>query len=130
MEQLPFTPLEFIALALEYVRHLLPALITVISLDVVLIVLALLGAGGGFRNAAKAIRSSLLVGGIVGAIALLLVVPATGADFGDLRGWIDYTTMLGAGVGFGLAAALVSYPPIQILVASNSYRRASHFTRH
>ncbi|MCG5548664.1 hypothetical protein [Halorhodospira halochloris] len=127
--ELPVSPLEVLALGLEYVRPVLGALITVISIDVALLLLALLGFGGGFRNAGKAIKSSLMLGGVVGVIALVLAVPATGAGFNDLLGWIDYATLLGAGIGFGLAAAVISYPPIQLLVASNSRHQARHFTR-
>lgn len=129
MELLPFTPLEFIALTLEYVRPVLPALITVIAIDIVLLGFTLLGIGGGFRNAGQAVNKSLMLGTIVGGVTLILVLPATSANFADLHGWIDYATILGAGAGFGLAAAVLSYPPIQLLIAANSYQRASHFTR-
>ncbi|MBK1735751.1 hypothetical protein CKO15_10770 [Halorhodospira abdelmalekii] len=121
--ELPFTPLEAIALGLEYVRPVLTALIVVISIDVILLLLAILGVAGGFRNAGSALKNALGVGGVVGVITLLLAVPATGASFADLSGWIDYATLFGAAAGFGLAAAAVTYPPLQLIVASNSYER-------
>lgn len=127
--ELPVSPLELLALGLEYLRPLLAALVTVISIDVVLLVIALLGVGGGFRNASQAIKSSLLLGSVVGLVTLVLAVPATGARFTDLLGWLDYVTLVSTGIGFGLAAAVISYPAIQLLVASTSYQTARHFLR-
>ncbi len=55
-------------------------------------------------------RVALLVGAIVAVLAFLALPSLTGSSLGEMRYWVDWASLAGMALGFGLAAGLFALP--------------------
>jgi hypothetical protein len=107
-----FSPLGIIAVLLELIRPLLPLILIVLAGVVVCLIAALR------RHQlahAKALRLSLLSGGVVALAALLLGPWITQASFADLTGVLDWLSLIGGALAVGVLATILLVAPFSVL---------------
>ena len=109
-----FSLAGILAVALEFFRPWLWLIAAVAAVELVLLILAL-RRGRPARQLA-AVRGPALLIGVIALIAAALMLPGiTSAGFSDLYGLLDWAALLGVSVGVGVAAALLSLPPMMLL---------------
>ena len=109
-----FSIFGILAVVLELVRPILLPMALVIVVDLALLALVIgrhraLNISGGIITAAG-------LGVLLGIAAALYFPIWTGASLAQLQSAIDYMAVIGAGVGIGIAAGMILYPPLQLLM--------------
>ncbi len=103
-----------LAVVLEFFRPFLWLIALVVLVDLVLLALALRGGHSAARFAAA--RGPALIVGAIALVAAVFILPGmTQAGFSDLYGLLDWAALLGASLAAGVAAALVTLPPLMLL---------------
>lgn len=108
-----FSLIGILAVLLELVRPFVLPIGVLLLVEVV--ALGLLFMRRGRLRVRPAVRSSIVLGLAVGLLAAVGLPAWTGASLAQLSGWLDYATIIGAGVGAGLAVGLAGYPLLQLL---------------
>jgi hypothetical protein len=103
-----------LAIGLEILRPMLPLLIALVAVDIAL--LAWLLARPGQWRVRAAARLAVLAGGGAFLAAVLGLPPLTGAGFSNLHGLLDFAALTGMALAMAVAVALMSYPPLQVLL--------------
>lgn len=109
-----FSLLGILAVVLEVIRPLLPLLLGLLVVEVFLLAGVVRGRRAMQFQSAR--RMALAVFAAAFVIALLAVPPFTGAGFGSMSGALDWLALTGAAFGIGLAVALASWAPLQLLL--------------
>lgn len=120
LDIIPYTPLEVLAVIVEFLRPVLGAIAAVAVIDVVLLGLSAAGLGGSFRGFGRALGSALAVGAAVFLVALTLLPAASDGSWATVQGATDLFAVTAGALGLGLGAAVAIYPPVQYLVGMAS----------
>jgi len=109
-----FSIFGILAVVLEVIRPILLPLGLIIVVDLLLLALVI----GRHRalNIASGVITAAGLGVLLGIAAALYFPVWTGAGISQLQSGIDYLAVIAAGVGIGLAAGLILYPPLQLLM--------------
>jgi len=109
-----FSLIGILAVVLELFRPILLPLAAIIALD--LLLLTRVFARRKSLDVSTGIKRAIGVGALIG-IASALYLPAwTGASLSQLQSLIDYAGILAAGLGVAIAVAVITYPPLQLMV--------------
>jgi len=109
-----FSIFGILAVVLELLRPVLLPLALVILADALLYIWVI--ARHAHLRIAPALRVSAVLG-IAGGIGAALYFPVwTGASITQLSSLLDYVAVLGAGIGLGVAFAILVYPLVQLIM--------------
>lgn len=72
--------------------------------------LAVLAFRSGDTSWRLGLRRALLLGGAVAVASFLLIPVGVGSSLDELRYWVDWAALFGVALGFGGAAAWISWP--------------------
>lgn len=108
-----FSIFGILAVVLELLRPILPLIGIVVVVDLLLLALVI----GRHRqlDVRRGVKLATRVG-VVAAIAAALYFPIwTSASLDQLASLVDFAGVIGGGLGVGIAIALLSYPPLQLI---------------
>lgn len=107
-----FSLMGIIAVALEVFRGAIPLLLVIAAIDLVLLGLFFAKKGGRTVNLGLPVKASVGVGVVVAVLAFISLPTLTNSSFGMLAGALDYLSLIGASIGFGVLFGLLALPPL------------------
>lgn len=110
-----FSPLGIFSVLLEVLRPYLWLLAIVILIDAALLVLALRRSGRGDWHGSR--RAALWLGAVAMVVVLIALPYFTGATHASLQSVLDWVFLVGASIGVGVAAGVLAWPPLQLLLS-------------
>lgn len=108
-----FSLTGILAVILEVFRPVLVPLIALVVIELMLI--AWLFLRRGRLRVRPAVNLACAIGIVVAVAAAFMLPPWTGASITQLAGLLDYAVIIGTGFAIGTAAALILYPPLQLV---------------
>ncbi|MGY6554967.1 MAG: hypothetical protein ACXIUM_10650 [Wenzhouxiangella sp.] len=110
-----FSIFEISAVLLEVIRPLLPLLIILLIFYPILLIVAF---KRGTLGNSSAIRLAALFGGIAAVITIFIAPSFTASSFANLKGALDYLSLVGGALAVGVLVALLTWPSVALFQRS------------
>ncbi|WP_421621280.1 hypothetical protein [Alkalilimnicola ehrlichii] len=107
-----FSLMGIITVVLEVFRGVLPFVLLWVVVDLVLLGLFFARKSSRSVNLALPVKASVGVGAVVAVVAFIMLPGFTGASFANLSGALDYLSLIGGSIGFGVAFGVLAFPPL------------------
>ena len=107
-----FSLMGILSVVLEVFRGVLPLFLLLVVIDLVFLGLFFTRKAGRVVRTGLAMKASVLVGLVVTALAFITLPGFTNSSFGMLSGALDYLSLIGSSIGFGVLFGLLAFPPL------------------
>lgn len=107
-----FSLMGIISVVLEVFRGVLPFFLLWVVVDLVLLGLFFARKSSRGFSLALPVKVSVGLGAVVAVLAFIMLPGFTSASFANLSGALDYLSLIGSSIGFGVAFGVLAFPPL------------------
>ncbi|RLK50450.1 hypothetical protein DFR31_0348 [Alkalispirillum mobile] len=111
-----FSLMGIISVVLEVFRGAIPLLLVIAAIDLVLLGLFFAKKGGRTVRLGLPVKASIGVGVVVAVLAFISLPSLTNSSFAMLSGALDYLSLIGSSIGFGVLFGLLVLPPLLLFL--------------